>query len=76
MQVISRILTTCGLPVELDVGDLAVLADKGVSVHSKAFHVAVIERNANVVLQESELRMPTTQIRPALAEQQEASQQT
>ncbi len=47
--------TTGGLPVELDIGDLALLVDQGVGVHAKALHVAVIGRDAHVILQESEL---------------------
>ena len=42
--------------MELDVGDLAALADQRVGVHAKALHVAVVLGNAHVILQEGELR--------------------
>ena len=44
-----------GLPVELDVGDAALPVDEGVGVHAKALHVAVVERDAEVVQQKGEL---------------------
>ena len=47
--------TACGLPVELDVGDLALLVDQSEGVHSKALHVAVVQRDAHIILQEGEL---------------------
>ena len=48
--------TTCGLPVELHVCDLALLVDESEGVHSKALHVAVVQGDANVILQEGELQ--------------------
>ena len=48
--------------MELDIGDAAVLVDEGVGVHAKALHVAVVQRNAHIILQEGELR-PYTLIR-------------
>ena len=42
--------------MELDICDLALLVDQGESVHSKALHVAVVQGNANVILQEGELQ--------------------
>ena len=47
--------STSGLPVELDVCDLALLVDQSEGVHSKALHVAVVEGDAHVILQEGEL---------------------
>ena len=47
--------TTCGLPVELDIGDLALLVDEGEGVHSKALHVTVVQWHTDVILQEGEL---------------------
>ena len=42
--------------MELDIRDLALLVDEGESVHSKALHVAVVQRNAHIILQEGELQ--------------------
>ena len=52
----GRERTAAGLPVELDIGDLAGLVDERVGVHAKALHVAVVLGDAHVVLQERELR--------------------
>lgn len=35
---------------------LALTGDQGVGVHSKALHVAVVQRDAKVILQEGELQ--------------------
>ena len=51
---------TGGLPVELDVCDLALLVDEGEGVHPKALHVAVVQGDADVVLQEGELQSKTS----------------
>ena len=42
--------------MELDVGDLASSVDECVCVHTKALHVAVVERYTNIIHQESELQ--------------------
>ena len=42
--------------MELDIRDLALLVDEGEGMHSKAFHVTVVQRNAYVILQEGELQ--------------------
>ncbi len=42
--------------MELDVGHAALLVQQRVRVHAKALHVAVVGRDADVVLQEGELR--------------------
>jgi hypothetical protein len=52
----ARGRTAAGLPVELDVGHAALLVEQRVRVHAKALHVAVVGRDADVVLQERELR--------------------
>ena len=54
----QQALTEGRLPVELDIGDAALLVDEGVGVHAKALHVAVVQRDADVVLQEGELQTP------------------
>lgn len=48
--------STCGLPVELDICNLSLLVDEGEGVHPKALHVAVVQGNAHIVLQEGELQ--------------------
>ena len=48
--------STGGLPMELDVRDLALLVNEGEGVHPKALHVAVVQGNAHIVLQKGELR--------------------
>ena len=48
--------TTRGLPVELNIRDLALLVDEGEGVHTKALHVTVVQGDANVILQEGELQ--------------------
>ena len=58
--------TKSRLPVELDIGDAAVLVDEGVGVHAKALHVAVVQRHAHIILQECELQ-PHMYIRASLA---------
>ena len=47
---------TSGLPVELDIRDLALLVDQGEGVHSKALHVTVVQWHTDVILQEGELQ--------------------
>ena len=59
----QRVLTQGRLPVELDVGHAALLVDEGVGVHAKALHVAVVQRDPNVVLQEGELQSPNERLR-------------
>ena len=46
--------------MELDIGDAALLVQQRVRVHAKALHVAVVERHADIVLQERKLRPPTS----------------
>jgi len=46
--------------VELDIIHTALLIDEGVGVHAKALHVAVVGGDADVVLQEGELRSHPT----------------
>jgi hypothetical protein len=48
-------LTASWLPVEFDIGLPARLVDELEGVHAKALHVAVVEWDANVVVQEREL---------------------
>ena len=50
--------TAAGLPVELDVRHAALLVEQRVRVHAKALHMPVVGRDANVVLEERELRAP------------------
>ena len=52
-----------GLPVELDIGDLALLVDEGEGVHPEALHVAVVQGDADVILQEGELHSRTGSVR-------------
>ena len=58
---------TGGLPVELHVCDLALLVDESEGVHPKALHVAIVQGDANVILQEGELQIcePTSERRSA-----------
>lgn len=56
---------TCGLPVKLDIRDLALLVDQGEGVHSKALHVTIIQWDAYVILEEGELQCTTTVSRTA-----------
>ena len=55
--------TTGGLPVELHICDLALLVDESEGVHSKALHVAIVQGDANVILQEGELQNECTEVR-------------
>lgn len=48
--------STGGLPVELDIRDLPLLVDEGEGVHPEALHVAVVQGNAHIILQEGELQ--------------------
>ena len=56
---LGRERTKSRLPVELDIGDAAVLVDEGVGVHAKALHVAVVQRHAHIILQKGELQPNT-----------------
>lgn len=47
--------------MELDIRNLALLVDEGEGVHPKALHVAVVQGNAHIVLQERELQ-PTKSV--------------
>lgn len=49
-------LTAAGLPVELDVGDLALAVDERVGMHAKALHVAIVGGHTHIVLQKGELQ--------------------
>lgn len=49
------VTTAGGLPVELDIMDLARLVDQGKGVHAKALHMPVVGRDAHIVHQEGKL---------------------
>lgn len=55
--------STCGLPVKFDICNLALLIDEGEGVHPKALHVAVVQGNAHIVLQEGELQCQAHSLR-------------
>lgn len=51
----KALYTTSGLPVELDICDFALPVDQGEGVHSETLHVAVVQGDTHVILQEGEL---------------------
>ncbi len=58
LRLLQSARTAAGLPVELDVCHAALFVEQCVRVHAEALHVPVVGRDADVVLQERELRAP------------------